>query len=475
MRVVKKKNKKPLVTVYIVSHNYGRFLSKAIESVLSQSFKDWELLIYDDGSDDDTAEVAGRYTHYPNVSFFQPGKQGLIRTANQAIEQARGNYVIRLDADDYLEENALLIMVQEFKRNPETALVYPDYFVVNEDNVILEHIRQNSITSESNLLDLPAHGACSLIKRSILLKIRKYDPSLTCQDGYDLWLKVAGEYRVKNVNLPLFYYRRHGRNLTGQEHRILSARQQIKERFVKENLKPEELPEVLAIIPTHGTKANPSTNPLRDLAGRKLIDYTLDAVSRAELVSRSIVLSEDDEALAYVSRGWKCETLKRPAALGGLSSRIEESVLWVLKELSAKENYRPDLVLLLYIHAPLRKASHIDEAIYSQIIFNTDSVVSVTQNTKFLYHHGKSGMIPLYEKRFLRHEKDNLYEENAAIDLSQTRAVTKESFLGKTIGHIVMAASDSVAITGEFEFWLCEQILKQRNIQVTEATTTLTG
>ena len=475
MRTVKEKNKKPLVTVYIVSHNYGRFLAKAIESVLNQSFKDWELLIYDDGSEDDTAEVAERYTHYPNVSFFQPGKQGLIRTANQAIEQARGAYVMRLDADDYLDENALLIMIQEFKRNPKVALVFSDYFIINEDNVILEHIRQSLVAEEAPVPDLPAHGACSLIKRSILLDINKYDPSLTCQDGYDLWLKLVGEYKVKNVNLPLFYYRRHGQNLTGQEHRILTARQRIKERFVKENLKPEELPEVLAIIPTHGTKANPLTSPLRDLAARKLIDYTLEAVSQAELVSRSVVLSEDDETLAYVSKGWTCETLKRPQALRGLACHIEESVLWVLKELRAKENYRPDLVLLLYIHAPLRKASHIDEAIYSQIIFKTDSVVSVTQNTKFLYHHGKSGMIPLYEKRFLRHEKDILYEENAAIELSQTRAVTKESFLGKTIGHILMAASDSVTITGEFEFWLCEQILKQRTIQAMETTSTLTG
>ncbi len=455
--------KKPLVTVYTVCYNYGRFLSQAIESVINQSFKDWELLIFDDGSKDNTAEVAARYAHYPNISFFRQENQGLIRTANQAIEKAQGKYIMRLDADDYLDENALLLMVQMMKTQPDLALVYPDYFVVNEENVILEHVHHNRITEASQVLDLPAHGACSLVKKSVMLEINKYDKTNPCQDGYDLWLKLVGRnHKIKNANLPLFYYRSHGQNMTTQEHRILDARQKIKEKFVRNNMKADKKPEVLAIIPTRGTKANAYVNPLREIAGKKLIEHTLDAAAGSEMISRTVVLSEDDETLEHVRKKYPVETMQRPARMGGLTARIEESILWVLEQLQKKEKYTPDLVLLLYIHTPLRKTSHIDEAIYSQMIFKTDSVITVTQNTKFLYRHSEHGMIPLYKKRLLRHQKDVLYEEVGAIELSRASVISKDNFLGKTIGHVLMGPRDSVQITNEFEFWMCEQVLNER-------------
>lgn len=448
--------KPPLVSVYTVCHNYGRYLARSIESVLAQSCKDWELLVYNDGSTDETADVMERFATHPRVRLFTNPQQGLIRTCNQAIAAARGQYVLRLDADDYLDENALRILLETLRRDREAAMAFPDYYTVNEEGVVLEHFRYGS--QDGEVLDLPAHGACSLVRKSALNAIGGYDEDNRCQDGYDLWLKLTGRYKVRNVGLPLFYYRMHGRNLTTEDHRILEARRLIKRRRAHDVLERIGRPQVLAIIPTRRPKANPYADPLAPLAGVPLIDHTLRAVAGSELVTRRVVVSEDEATLAHV-RTSGFETLRRPAQLGGVASRIEETVLWTLSELERRDGYRPDLVALLYVHVPLRRSAHIDEAVHTQLLFKTDSVISVTRNARFLYRHGDRGMVPLYRKRLLRLQKEVLYEENGAVELSRTASITRRSFLGRTIGHVLMSPQDSVQITTEFERWLAEKLL----------------
>ena len=100
-----KMNKAPLITVYIASHNYGRYLSDAIESVLRQTVEDWELIIIDDGSTDETPQIVDRYSSHPRISVFCTDNIGLPSVCNLALENAKGKYIIRLDGDDIFDEN----------------------------------------------------------------------------------------------------------------------------------------------------------------------------------------------------------------------------------------------------------------------------------------------------------------------------------------------------------------------------------
>ena len=95
------------VTVYIPCYNYGNYLSRAIESVLKQTFEDWELLIFDDNSEDNTQEVISKYKHFPSIRTFKTKRIGLCKIANLAIKESRGDFLIRLDADDIFNENIL--------------------------------------------------------------------------------------------------------------------------------------------------------------------------------------------------------------------------------------------------------------------------------------------------------------------------------------------------------------------------------
>jgi glycosyltransferase involved in cell wall biosynthesis len=212
----------PKVSVYVVSHNYGRFLSEAIESVLRQHYENWELLLIDDGSSDHTAEVMQLYVGDPRVRVFRTSGIGLPAVCNLALRESRGEYLIRLDGDDVLDENALFVLLSYLERQPEVALVFPDYYLIDEGGEIFAHERRQKISESSHLMDMPPNGACMLIRKSVLELIGGYREDLGAQDGFDLWAKIRNTHRTMNVNLPLFYYRRHGDNLTNGSYRILA-------------------------------------------------------------------------------------------------------------------------------------------------------------------------------------------------------------------------------------------------------------
>ena len=131
-------NKEPIITVYITNKNYGVYLEKAIKSVLKQSFKKIELIIVDDGSSDNSREIIEKYKKKKISKIIYNKKSiGLIKSSNIAIKAARGDYVIRLDADDYLDPNALSVLYSSITKDKNIALVYSDYYLIdNKDNVL---------------------------------------------------------------------------------------------------------------------------------------------------------------------------------------------------------------------------------------------------------------------------------------------------------------------------------------------------
>ena len=121
----------PLVTVYITNHNYGRYVRQSIESVLNQKFSAFELIIIDDGSTDGSLEIIAEYEQHPQVRVVSQENRGLVVANNIALRMSRGRYIVRLDADDYFDDNALLVMSNYLETHPEVGLVFPDYYTVD--------------------------------------------------------------------------------------------------------------------------------------------------------------------------------------------------------------------------------------------------------------------------------------------------------------------------------------------------------
>jgi CMP-N-acetylneuraminic acid synthetase len=450
----------PKVTVYIPTYNYGAYLQKSVESVLKQNYEDWELIIINDGSTDSTQAVLAQFSEHSKIRIYHQQNQGLTRTNNKAIEMSRGEYIMRLDADDYLDENALLVLANVLDCKPEVALVYPDYYVVSEDGELVRLERRSKAYEEDELLDLPSHAACAMIRKSCLIELGGYNEDISCQDGYDLWIRLIQKYQVYNVNLPLFYYRRHAGSMSSRMDSLLRTRQQIKREFVAKL--GRELPRVLAIIPTRDDST--TTQPplaLRQLAGSTVLDYTVDAALKSGVLDRIVVTSESQQVLEYAQRFDGVEVIPRSSELGKSNFPIEPTVVYILSELERREGYVPDAVMLLFVVSPLREARHIQKALDTLQIFNCDSVVSVREDNSHFYRRGRYGLEPIIKERKLRIEREIFYADNAAVVLSWTSAISPKSFVGSRVSHVLMTPEESFQIDTDFEFWVVEQILKR--------------
>ena len=447
----------PKINVIIPVYNYGKYLRQAIQSVLSQQFDDYEIIVINDGSTDNTAEVLREFESHPKIRLITHKKnQGLVRSCHEAIEASTGEYIVRLDADDYFDENALLVLSNVLDNNLEVGLAYPDYFLISEEGKVLDHVRLPKVGEEVKLLDLPANGAGTMFRRSCYEAVGGYDLSLRLEDNYDLWLKFLNRFKTYNVNLPLFYYRRHGANMTLNSEKILEARRYIKQSFVAKELKGAK-PKALGIIPA---KAHDYCDYLaiRELGGKPLIAYTIVEALKTELLDK-VVFTTEDKRVAEVAQNYGGEVIMRPAELA--KGYVERTVLYILDKLK-EVGYHPEIIAILHVNSPFKKAEHIAEAINTLLIYDVDSVISVCEDRKFHYQHDTYGLKPLFEKRLLRLEKEDLYEENGAIYVFKRDVATDQSFLGKTTGHILMTEEESVRINSEYDFWLAGQLAKRK-------------
>jgi len=226
-----------LITIYITNFNYANYIDKAIKSVLNQSYKNFEIIIVDDASEDNSKEILKNYESNKKISIiYNKKKKGLIRSSNIAIKASRGVFFLRLDADDYLHPNAIGTMFKIIKNSPNTALIFSDFYTFNNRSKKLKRNRYKNKKNYS-VEDDPVHGACSLINKKIFTKIGGYNSKFDKQDGYYLWLAfLLNNHRVSHCKKLLFFYRKHNKSLSKNLVKIFNTRLDILNFFSKKNL-----------------------------------------------------------------------------------------------------------------------------------------------------------------------------------------------------------------------------------------------
>ena len=121
---------KPTITIYITNCNYGKYLKKAIESAINQTYKKIDLIIVDDASTDISKRILEKYEKYNFIRIiYNKKRKGLIKSSNIAISISKGKFILRLDADDYLHPDALKKMYSKIKKYSNVALIFPDYYI----------------------------------------------------------------------------------------------------------------------------------------------------------------------------------------------------------------------------------------------------------------------------------------------------------------------------------------------------------
>lgn len=457
----------PLVSVYITNYNYGKYIRQSVESVLNQTMQDFELFIIDDGSTDASRKIIEEYSLHPQISIIYQRNKGLNITNNIALRVSRGKYIMRLDADDFLEHNALEVMSSKLENNPELGLVFPDYFLIDSVNTLIGEVQRFNFNNEVSLLDQPAHGACTMIRRENLVKLGGYDEDYTCQDGYELWIKFISHYKVENVNQPLFYYRQHGNNLTSNESRILDTRFRIKENFINKN--KIHTPKTIAIVPVRNTMIRGKNLPFEDMGGETVLKRLANTLINAGKVGMVVITSADKEISEYyhnhlVNLSDKIEFIQRPEEFARMNESLNKTINYVLEQDIVKQ-YSPEALMTVAIEYPFITNEVIDDAVNTLTIFGADSLLSVRPDNNMYYQHDGSGLKPILgQEKYTKLEREAIYKGVGGIVLSKLDGYKKEGkMLHGKIGHIVVDSKKSIGIFSEFELQL-SQLLMQNEI-----------
>ncbi|WP_132055516.1 glycosyltransferase family 2 protein [Pseudocnuella soli] len=204
----------PTISVIIPCYNHGKYLQQAIDSVNSQAGVHTEIVVVDDGSSDNTKEVAGQNGE---VKYIYQTNAGLSAARNTGIKESNGEYLLFLDADDWLLPGALQINLRLMEQHPEAAFVsggHEKVFAVTgkkdvEDMPVTDNHYMNLL--QGNYIGM---HATVLYRRSVFNEFL-FDETLRACEDYDLYLKIARKYPVLHHTQLIAAYRIHGANMSG--------------------------------------------------------------------------------------------------------------------------------------------------------------------------------------------------------------------------------------------------------------------
>ncbi|HKC23928.1 MAG TPA: glycosyltransferase, partial [Thermoanaerobaculia bacterium] len=205
----------PLVSIVIPCYNHAGFLPDALASCLKQTHPNVEVLVVDDGSTDDSAEVASRA---PGVRVVRQPNRGLSAARNTGIEQSRGEYLLFLDADDRLLPEAVSASVRAALDHPECAFVFGRFHVINGAGawLLTSESREMPKSPYAALLEtnwIVMHGTV-LYRRETFREVGLFDTALRASEDYDMYLRVSRRFPIASHDAVVAEVRKHRTNMT---------------------------------------------------------------------------------------------------------------------------------------------------------------------------------------------------------------------------------------------------------------------
>ncbi|MEK7069690.1 MAG: glycosyltransferase, partial [Patescibacteria group bacterium] len=201
----------PLVTVLMPVYNGEKYLKKAIESILSQNFKEFEFLIIDDGSTDKSAEIIKSFNDARIRMESNGANLGLIKTLNKGFGMSKGKYIARMDCDDISLPNRLSTQVSFMEKHPEIGVCGSWVKIIGLKNEFINKYPQNNEEARAYLLfNTPLAHPAIIIRKSILEICQfKYDENYRHAEDYELWSRIIDYAQISNIPKVLLHYRMH--------------------------------------------------------------------------------------------------------------------------------------------------------------------------------------------------------------------------------------------------------------------------
>lgn len=202
------KKEKPQVSVIIPTYNRGWVVKEAVDSVLAQNFKNFELIVVDDGSTDHTREILNAYRG--SIKLFHQANKGVSAARNRGISEASGDCVAFLDSDDLWLQGKLSRQVEFFSQTPEALICQTEEIWIRDGvrvNPKKRHKKPSGFIFKPSLALCLVSPSAVMIKRSLLEAVGGFDETLPACEDYDLWLRISCRHPVYLINTPLIIKR----------------------------------------------------------------------------------------------------------------------------------------------------------------------------------------------------------------------------------------------------------------------------
>lgn len=217
-------NTEPLVSVTVCTYNTGELLHKTIESVLSQTYTNIELIIVDDASTDNTPEIIKSYDDPRIKAFYHNANQHVCITANEAFSHCTGKYIALIGHDDLWDPTKIEKQVEYLEANPEMVACFTGAHTINENGDITDQQCEEMVggfyvdlSAEDWILTLISTGnrfcaPSALIRKGALEAVGYYRLGLVQTQDYELWIRLLTQGNFHTLEEPLTYYRRFSKN-----------------------------------------------------------------------------------------------------------------------------------------------------------------------------------------------------------------------------------------------------------------------
>lgn len=367
-----------IYSIIVTNYNYGQFIDRCLRSCLNQSLnkEHYEIIVVDDKSTDNSVKRLQDYKDgYPNLKIIYNKKNlGVAASANRGIKLSKGKYFVRVDADDFISSEFLVILGQYINNDKSILGVACDYY-------LLDHKKKKTKVFSSEIFPI----SCGILyDKNKLSKYGYYNPKFRHREEEELRARIGVKYKIHHLNFPLYRYQMHSKNKTLQSNykdKFNKLIHEIKFRDNKkifkkyQNLKKE----IIAIIPARSGSKRLKNKNLFKIWGKPMIYWPISELKKSSYVKDIYVTSDSKKILDYV-KGLGVRTVKRPLNISDDITPKMKAINHAVKKILNSNKNKITIIISIQANSPEITKSQIDKCIEHLIYNDFSEVVSVDKN-----------------------------------------------------------------------------------------------
>jgi glycosyltransferase involved in cell wall biosynthesis len=312
-------------------YNGARFLAAAVDSILMQSYEDFELLLVDDASTDETPGILDRVRDPRLIRLHNASNLGLTRSLNRGLTLARGTLVARHDADDLSAPTRFAQQIAFMHAHPEVSLLGSDYEVIDTHGRVLDQVSlpedHRDLSARLSTGNVFCHGSV-MLRRAVLQQVGGYNPAFPVTQDYDLWLRIAELSEIANLPLCLYRFRFDEASISRQKRALQLSYSQLALNLAEQRRNTGQE----SGYPTDVVAAFPP-DPLKLFLDARGTAYLYYAADQPTLAAQALARAGNlIPQLERTIEGWDAWALSRGNQLAQLrhdASAGEEFIRWI--------------------------------------------------------------------------------------------------------------------------------------------------